>query len=214
MSNRDIFPFDWSRNFFMRSRGGSRGRLFDRDFFGFDNIESQMSRMLDLYNSIRSNIPKELVREYKTEYGDTVREVGPIVYGYSMKIGPDGKPRVREFGNLKTLTGKDQEEEHFYFGPKITTEREPLADVNLTDREVKVILEIPGVKKEDIKIRANETSVEIHAHDSQRKYHKIIDLPHDIDINTGRSTYNNGILEVTFAKSIDKRAKGKDIKID
>lgn len=184
------------------------------DFFGFEDIENEMSRMLNLYNSIRSNIPKELVREYKTENGDIVREVGPIVYGYSMKLGPDGKPRVREFGNLKTLTDKDQEgEENFYFGPKITTEREPLTDVNSTDWEVKAILEIPGVKKEDIKIRANETSVEVHAHDSQRKYHKIIDLPHDIDINTGRFTYNNGILEVTFVKSIDKSAKGKDIKI-
>ncbi|WP_415311782.1 hypothetical protein [Candidatus Nitrosocosmicus sp. FF01] len=51
-----------------------------------------------------------------------------------MKLGPDGKPRVREFGNLKTLTDKDQEgEENFYFGPKITTEREPLTDVNSTD---------------------------------------------------------------------------------
>lgn len=104
------------------------------DFFGFEDIENEMSRMLNLYNSIRSNIPKELVREYKTENGDIVREVGPIVYGYSMKLGPDGKPRVREFGNLKTLTDKDQEgEENFYFGPKITTEREPLTDVNSTD---------------------------------------------------------------------------------
>jgi hypothetical protein len=25
-----------------------------------------------------------------------------IVYGYSMTIGPDGKPKVREFGNVKS----------------------------------------------------------------------------------------------------------------
>ena len=48
-------------------------------------------------------LPKELVREYQTPEGEKVREVGPIVYGYSMTIGPDGKPHVREFGNVKSL---------------------------------------------------------------------------------------------------------------
>jgi HSP20 family protein len=42
-----------------------------------------------------------LVREYITPEGGEVREVGPVVYGYSMTVGPDGKPRVREFGNVK-----------------------------------------------------------------------------------------------------------------
>ena len=126
MSNRDIFPFDWSRNFFTRSRDGNRGSLYERDFFGFDDIENEMNRVLDLYNNIQSNIPKELVREYQTENGDTVKEVGPIVYGYSMKIGPDGKPRVREFGNVRTLANKNQGGgENFHLGPKITNEREP-----------------------------------------------------------------------------------------
>lgn len=215
MSNRDIFPFDWSRNFITRSMGGTRRSLFARDFFGFDDIENEMTRVLGLYNNIQSDIPKELVKEYKTEEGDIVKEVGPIVYGYSMKIGPDGKPRVREFGNLRTLSSKNHNgEDNFRIGPKISSEREPLADVNSTDKEVKVILEIPGVKKEDIKINANETLVEINANDSQRKYHKTIQLPHDIDINTAKSTYNNGILEVTFVKSKDQGVKGREIKID
>ena len=30
-----------------------------------------------------------------------MRDIGPIVYGYSMTIGPDGKPRIKEFGNVK-----------------------------------------------------------------------------------------------------------------
>ena len=31
--------------------------------------------------------------------------------------------------------------------PQITAEREPLADVNSTDNEVKVVLEMPGIRK-------------------------------------------------------------------
>ena len=43
--------------------------------------------------------------------GGKVREVGPIVYGYSMTIGPDGKPRIREFGNVKpTSAGRSMVE--------------------------------------------------------------------------------------------------------
>ena len=60
-----------------------------------------MERMFNQFNDMSTNAPKELVREYETQEGDKVREVGPIVYGYSMTIGPDGKPRIREFGNVK-----------------------------------------------------------------------------------------------------------------
>ena len=52
--------------------------------------------------------------------------------------------------------------------------------------------------------------IEINANDSQRKYHKIIKLPYDADINTARSPYKNGILEMTPAKRLGSRAKGKD----
>jgi HSP20 family protein len=33
-----------------------------------------------------------LIREYTTPGGGKVREVGPMIYGYSMTVGPDGKP--------------------------------------------------------------------------------------------------------------------------
>ena len=54
------------------------------------------------FKDIETKAPKDPIREYETPEGDKVREVGPIVYGYSMTIGPDGKPRVKEFGNVKS----------------------------------------------------------------------------------------------------------------
>ncbi len=155
---------------------------------------------------------KNLVRKYQTPDGAKVREVGPIVYGYSMTIGPDGKPHVREFGNVKSGFGSGNGNIAQYLGidkPQITAEREPLADVNSTDKEVKVVLEMPGIKKEDIKINAYDQKVEIKTtDDSARKYYKVLNLPKSSDIETARSTYNNGILEVTF----DKRKKKKNQK--
>ena len=67
-----------------------------------------------------------------------------------------------------------------------------------------------GIKKEDIKINAYEPKVEIKtAESSQRKYHKILDLPKQTDLETARSTYNNRILEVTFDKKKSKNQKAR-----
>jgi len=159
------------------------------------------------------NAPKELVREYQTSESGKVREVGPIVYGYSMTIGPDGKPHVKEFGNVKA--GRNITGQYLGAKPQISAEREPLSDITTTEKEVKVVLEMPGIMKEDIKINAYDEKVEIKtAENAQRKYHKIIDLPKQADLETARSTYNNGILEVTFDKKKETKPKGKEIKIE
>src|SRR6476661_2041525 len=96
---------------------------------------------------------QELIKEYETKEGNKVREVGPIVYGYSMTIGPDGKPHVREFGNVKTIdkVGSKNSIGQYLGKPSISADREPIADITSTDKEVKVVLEMPGIKKEDIK---------------------------------------------------------------
>jgi HSP20 family protein len=212
-NNNGILPIDLFNRFFSF---GKRG-LFDMDdmFRGFDDVHREMTRMFNVFNDLSTNAPKDLVREYQTPDGGKVREVGPIVYGYSMTIGPDGKPNVKEFGNVKA----DKNIAGQYLGiqkPQITAEREPLSDITSTDKEVKVVLEMPGIKKEDIKINAYEQKVEIKTADnSERKYHKILDLPKSADIETARSTYNNGILEVTFDKKKEEiKPKGKEIKIE
>jgi HSP20 family protein len=221
MNNRDLIPIDWIDDFFS-SRLRRKGRLFGSadptDLFNdFDDIRYEMNRMFEVFNNISSNAPKELVREYETKEGNKVREVGPIVYGYSMTIGPDGKPQVREFGNVKSLKNSRVQNigPHLERPSRISAEREPLVDVNITDKEVKVILEMPGIRKTDIKIKAYDSLVEVTTlKDGQRKYHKTIDLPEQADIQTARSAYNNGVLEITFDKKKVNRSGGKDIKID
>ena len=133
MSSDDIEPFDWSRRFFGLGRRG----FFDDMFRGIDQMKREMERE---FEDMEKRIPKDLIREYTTPEGGKVREVGPMVYGYSMTVGPDCKPRIREFGNLKPsrlgFTG--------FTRPEISSETEPLADVTTTDKEVKVVVEMPG----------------------------------------------------------------------
>ena len=218
--DRDITPFDWFNRFFGSSsnRGSSRSGFFGfPDIFrGFDEMRRETEREFEnTFKNIEDKAPKDLVREYETPEGGKVREVGPIVYGYSMTIGPDGKPRVREFGNVRSpssLSGGGVGGS--FTRPLISSEREPLADVTTSSTEVKVVLEMPGVSKDKIKISAYDNSVEIKSDDPQRKYHEVIDLPPEADIETAKSNYRNGILEITFKKKEQTKPKGKQINIE
>jgi HSP20 family protein len=208
MSFWDIEPEDWFRR---RRRGLFSGR---ENIFGqYDEMRREMEKMFEeQFKDIQTKAPKDLIREYETPGGGKVKEMGPFVYGYSMTIGPDGKPRVREFGNVRSpLAG-------FGLGattrPLISTEREPLADITTTDKEIKVVLEMPGVNKENIKINAYDTSVEVRSDDPQRKYHEVIELPPEADIETAKSIYKNGILEIVFDKKKESKAAGKNIKVE
>jgi HSP20 family protein len=213
---------DWFNRFFDFGgmRGSGWGRMFDKDpFKELEDMEEQMGRMFGHLKDIQTYAPKELMREYQTPDGAKVKEFGPLVYGYSMTIGPNGKPKVREFGNVKSpghmgLTTSTSKGNGAEPSQQITAEREHLVDVNTTDKEVKVVLELPGVKKEDIKMSAYDETVEVTANNAQRKYHKTIDLPKEANTETAKSTYHNGILEITFSKRENAKPKGKEIKIE
>ena len=158
-------------------------------------------------------LPKELVREYETAGGRMAREIGPLVYGYSYTVGADGKPQFREFGNIRPLQRSLRGGRLGAGAPMLTAEREPLADVTTTDKDVKVTVEMPGISKQDIKVSAYEGAVEVSTLDkAKRKYHRIVDLPSETNIETARSAYSNGILEITFEKQ--SKPRGREIKVD
>src|SRR5215207_10099145 len=142
MSNKDINPYDWYRSLF--SSRGIFGGFFDNIFREFDEMSRTFSEQ---FKNIENKVPKDLIKEYDTPEGGKVREVGPIVYGYSMTIGPDGKPKIQQFGNVKSFSGRGSFEQ-----PSLSAEREPLIDISSTDKEVKIVAEMPGISKEKIKI--------------------------------------------------------------
>jgi HSP20 family protein len=218
--DNNIEPFDWFRRFFGSNSSGSRASgqyPFGGMFRGFDEMRSQMERQFEeQLKNFQSTAPKELVREYQTPEGGKVREVGPIVYGYSMTIGPDGKPKIREFGNVRSspLRGGAGGGSSFST-PLISSERQPLADVITTDTEVKVVVEMPGANKENIKVNAYDSSVEITATgQEERKYREIVEIPPETDIETAKSIYKNGILDITFKKKEQTKPKGKQINVE
>jgi len=164
--------------------------------WSFPDIEELMKEMEKEFmqlKDIEKEVPKELVREQRAPDGSVKREIGPIVYGYSMTIGPDGKPVVREFGNVKRGVGGPMRE-------AITETREPMVDVVDSDKEVRVIVELPGVRKEDIELTAENQKLTVSVNTPERKYRKVLDLPNSVVVDGSRSNFNNGILEVVFPK--------------
>ena len=165
------------------------------------------------FSQFKTSIPEDLKRERKLPDGSTVPEWGPFVYGYSMTIGPDGKPKIREFGNVKP---SNEPEGCGLNQPCIDVkqEREPLVDIVDIDAEIKVIVELPGVAKEDIKLSGTEDTLTISVDNHQRKYYKEIEIPAKIDPKKAKSSYKNGVLEVTLPKVAEKKPSGEQIKID
>lgn len=160
--------------------------IFD-EFFGRFGIEDIFERMMrDIENMFK-----------RAESG----EIKPIIRGFSIRIGPDGKPEIREFGTKPTIKETGIEE------------RKPLVDVIETDYEVQVIAEMPGVNKDDIELNATETSLEIRAEGENRKYYETVELPVEVEPDSAKARYNNGVLEVILKKKTPKRG-GKRIKIE
>jgi HSP20 family protein len=128
------------------------------------------------------------------------RAVPPIVYGYSISVNTlDRKPIVKQFGNIvrpsspSTTKGNNQ--------PIIMDERKPLTDITYSKDIFKVTAEMPGIAKDHIKTRIHKNQLEISANgDAPKKYYQRIDLPQDVNTDTLKSNYVNGILEIEFRK--------------
>jgi len=189
----------WDR-WFRRRWPFFRGSIFD----SIDEMFREMEEMIRRgFEDLSKDMPKNLVRERTLPDGSKIREWGPFVYGYSVTIGPDGKPQIREFGNVKP--------EGAFGRPKVNIreEREPLVDVMETDGEIKVIAELPGVEKEDIKLYGTENTLTISVDTAERKYYKKVELPSRVDTKKTKASYKNGVLEVTLKKK--KEPEGEPI---
>jgi len=196
------------------TRTGAIGREERRSIFGdfFSNPEEFLREFEKQFESesqrLGENAPKDLKNERRIGRG-VQREYGPFVYGYSVKVGPDGKPIVREFGNVKPELGSAGHPEL-----RLKSEREPLVDVIEEDKMIKVVAELPGVQKEDVRLTCTEEKLTIQVDTEKRKYYKEIGLPTKVLPNSAKATYTNGILEVALDRVKPASDSGHVIKVE
>jgi len=197
-----VLSEDWWSRWFRRRRRPFRSWFFE----DIDEVFREMEEIMEKeFKEFSRRAPRDLIRERTLPDGSKVQEWGPFVYGYSFKVGPDGKPQIREFGNIKPGAGPGRPSIDF------KEEREPLTDVMETNGEVKVIVELPGVEKEDIKLHGTEDTLTISVDTPRRKYHKEVELPAMVEPRQAKASYKNGVLEVTLQKRKKEKPKGEPI---
>lgn len=170
----------------------------------FDEFEKFMRRWQKFFEEIERQIEEDF-RRFSSQVGSGRPRY--YYYGFEITVGPDGRPVVREFGNVRRRPDVERIE--------VVDEIDPLTDIVEEDDKIKVVVDMPGVEKEDIKLYISEDgkTLTIDARGKERKYHKEIRLPAAVDPNKAKATYKNGVLSVELEK-VEKKKRGFEIKID
>jgi len=98
----------------------------------------------------------------------------------------------------------------------VATLRQPRVDVLDLGKELQVVADMPGVKKEDIEINLTPERLEIEAEsttESERSeedytyrergyssYRRVLDLPAEVLPDKAEAKFTNGVLEITMPK--------------
>ncbi|RKZ27524.1 Hsp20/alpha crystallin family protein [bacterium] len=104
----------------------------------------------------------------------------------------------------------------------------PLVDVKETENEIVVSAEVPGMKKEDIKVsllgdqliisgerkmeREEKNATYHRIERSYGKFERRITLPCEVEENKVKATYKDGVLTVTLPKS--EKVKPREISVE
>lgn len=125
---------------------------------------------------------------------------GSVCYGYTMAIGPDGRPVIKEFGNAGAAPEGGA--------------REPNVDTITNEKEgtAKLVVEMPGVEREDIGVSVDSRRVTIGAERGEKRYRATVPLERKVDKDSAKATYKNGILEVTFRLG-DEKPPGRKVEV-
>ena len=159
--------------------------MFNRD--KFYEIIDEIDKIIEY---IERDIEKMLKMSCESGLDNLIK---PVIYGFSMKVEPDGEPVLNLFGDRNIL------DQGF---------REPFYD-QILDKErgvLRLIVELPGVDKNDISFQLLEEEALIEAVHKDRKYRLNTKFKAPINPNSSSVSYFNGVLEATF-KLRDKTNK-------
>ncbi len=160
----------------------------------FDEFEEEFENIASTFEEIKKRILKDVMST----------EGGPFVYGFSMRMGPDGKSNIEEFGNIPGILSGEASSPN---------EREPLTDLIEGEKDISVIVELPGVEKNDIDLKTTESFLEINVETPSKSYHKKLTFPCKVKPETAKASYKNGVLEVRTERMEQKKSSGRAHKI-
>jgi HSP20 family protein len=175
-----------------------------RNRYIFQDIDREFADAEDMLNRMFKT-----VREIEMSSNvDTTNNVS-YHYGYQITVDPDGKPHIREFGNVRP-SAKGLIEHRGV--------REPLVDTTVDEKEntLRITAEMPGVDKDHIKVNITDKSLSIHAEKEDKKYHAVVPVTIELDNATAKASYSNGILElkIKLRRQVPPKLKRKEVKVE
>ncbi len=178
----------WRRKKDEEENNGNPFDFFNNEFFN-DGIFERFFKEIEQF----------MKSEPEGEDPTVIRKTyGPYYYGRITTMGPDGKPIIKEYGNMIPNEGFGYTKQLPETMPE--TREESLIDAFIEDKTVRIIAEMPGVEKDDINIKATETKVSLQAKNSARNYSAEKELTVKIKPKTAKANYKNGILEIIFER--------------
>jgi HSP20 family protein len=149
------------------------------------NIEEMMQKMLSQMGD-----GSMFDHRFMDELMKNPHDLNPLIFGFQMTLGPDGKPVIQRFGHKMP--------EHP--GEQTSPQPEPIVDVIEEKDEVVVVAELPGVEKDQIKVNVKGMTLIIDVSNPERPYHRELELPAKVKKDQAKSSLRNGVLEVRLKK--------------
>ena len=177
--------------------------------YAFDIMKQKLlvefDELTDDFDRVFKDDPNEI--EFSGSYmrvrSDNIRKGLILLHSSSANPKPNKNTR-------KNKTRKSVKQRRLLLNSEIppsTVEKEgskSFEDVIVSDENIKVVLQLPvNNKRESIQIIAySDNSVSISYLNSEgKRSSRTSALPYNIDIETARSTFRNGILEITFNRN-------------
>ncbi|HLE54386.1 MAG TPA: Hsp20/alpha crystallin family protein [Thermoplasmata archaeon] len=82
--------------------------------------------------------------------------------------------------------------------PEVVT-RDPLVDVILTESAIYLTAEMPGTSADDVRVQVDGGRLSMRG-EGERRYFSSVDLPVDVDPDTLKHTFKNGVLDIVIAR--------------
>jgi HSP20 family protein len=132
---------------------------------------------------------------------------------------------LRRWEPFKEILEKFFEEDFdFTISPKLAT------DVYETDKDLVVEMQVPGFKKEDIKISFQDDYLKVEGKAEEEKEEKeknywrkeirrgsfvrVIPLPKKVDPKKSKASFKDGVLKISLPKIEEIKETGEEIKIE
>jgi HSP20 family protein len=152
-----------------------------------------------------------LVRLFRTvTESEGVQELSaaiPYYYGCQFTVGPDGRQHIKEFGNARPLANELVNQ---------TNVRHPIVDTNLNKKEnvLIVTVETPGITKQDLKVELEDGLIIIHAEKGGKKYHIEVPINSELEPDSAKASYINGILELKINLKKAPKSSVKEVRVE